>query len=333
MSGCRQSLCKARDAQAAKYSPVLFAEAQRQWDQALSLWKRENRKWMIGRNLNTAKACADSGIEAAREAALGARAAKDSFQTVASIRIAALQQEVCDIQTKYGRLPIDRPLRIMLAESELLLSQSKSACARQDFDSAAVKSSRALSLCSRVGSETSTMVDQYLARIPRWETWVHSAVSMTKGKKMPAVVIIKMARLCRIYAHGRVRAEYRAEFGPNWMQHKRARGDDATPEGNYRVIRKKSKGQTKYGWALEINYPNDEDRRRFAEAKSRGEVPATADIGGLIEIHGGGGKAADWTDGCIALKDGDMATLFSMVPVGTPVIIVGALSGTTQPDW
>ena len=28
-----------------------------------------------------------------------------------------------------------------------------------------------------------------------------------------------------------------------------------------------------------------------------------AKIGGLIEIHGNGGKGIDWTEGCIALTD------------------------------
>jgi L,D-peptidoglycan transpeptidase YkuD (ErfK/YbiS/YcfS/YnhG family) len=48
-------------------------------------------------------------------------------------------------------------------------------------------------------------------------------------------------------------------------------------------------------------------------------------IGGLIEIHGNGGKGIDWTEGCIALTDSEMDSVFKIVKVGTPVTIVGSM--------
>jgi lipoprotein-anchoring transpeptidase ErfK/SrfK len=45
----------------------------------------------------------------------------------------------------------------------------------------------------------------------------------------------------------------------------------------------------------------------------------------MIEIHGNGGKGADWTAGCIALTDREMDSLFKIVKVGTPVTIVGSM--------
>jgi hypothetical protein len=54
-----------------------------------------------------------------------------------------------------------------------------------------------------------------------------------------------------------------------------------------------------------INYPNDEDRRQFAQAKRRGAISRRAGIGGLIEIHGGGKDGQ--TYGCVSLDDHHMA--------------------------
>jgi len=45
----------------------------------------------------------------------------------------------------------------------------------------------------------------------------------------------------------------------------------------------------------------------------------------LIEIHGEGGKGANWTQGCIALKNEDMDELFDLAQIGTPVTIVGIM--------
>ena len=55
-----------------------------------------------------------------------------------------------------------------------------------------------------------------------------------------------------------------------------------------------------------------------------GYLPRGMPLGGLIEIHGEGGRGKDWTNGCVALVNEEMDDLFSKVDVGTPVTIVGA---------
>jgi murein L,D-transpeptidase YafK len=128
-----------------------------------------------------------------------------------------------------------------------------------------------------------------------------------------------------VYKSGRLAVEYPIELGSNWIGDKRLRGDMATPEGRYHVRKKKGAGQTKYHRALEIDYPNETDMKWFREAKRRGELPAHAKIGGVIEIHGDGGKGENWTEGCVALRNDHMEKVFALAAVGTPVTIVGAL--------
>jgi lipoprotein-anchoring transpeptidase ErfK/SrfK len=77
-----------------------------------------------------------------------------------------------------------------------------------------------------------------------------------------------------------------------------------------------------------LNYPNDSSYARFNRLKAAGQLPASARIGGDVGIHGiwpGGDDMIQlgigWTDGCIALKNKDVEELFSMVPVGTKVVI------------
>ena len=91
----------------------------------------------------------------------------------------------------------------------------------------------------------------------------------------------------------------------------------------YRVVKKKDRGQSRYHRALLLDYPNAADRERFAAAQRRGEIPRGARIGGLIEIHGEGGRGQNWTEGCVALSNRDMDDLFRRVGTGTRVTIVG----------
>jgi lipoprotein-anchoring transpeptidase ErfK/SrfK len=72
-----------------------------------------------------------------------------------------------------------------------------------------------------------------------------------------------------------------------------------------------------------INYPNEEDTRNFISAKKNGLIPSKSKIGGLIEIHGGGKDSM--TYGCISMDNNMIDSLFSLVNVGTPVTIVGAV--------
>lgn len=101
-------------------------------------------------------------------------------------------------------------------------------------------------------------------------------------------------------------------------------GDKATPEGVYKVTDKKNRSRTKYYKALLINYPNGEDQKRYDRMVKSGEISRRTGIGGLIEIHGDGGKGVNWTDGCIALENKEMDVVFSNCSVNTTVIIVGS---------
>ena len=114
-------------------------------------------------------------------------------------------------------------------------------------------------------------------------------------------------------------------LGKTGLEIKELRGDKATPEGMYKITKKFDSSKTKYYKALLLDYPNDEDIAKFKAEIATGSLPASAKIGGLIEIHGNGGKGIDWTEGCVALTDKEMDVVFKISKVGTPVTIVGSM--------
>jgi hypothetical protein len=156
-----------------------------------------------------------------------------------------------------------------------------------------------------------------------WRSWVETTVEDSARTGDVAIVVDKLRRRVTVYRAGKAVVHFPAELGANGLRRKEHAGDRATPEGMYRVVEVKQAPQTRYYKALLIDYPNDEDRMRFALSQRRGRISARAGIGSLIEIHGDGGEGRDWTDGCIALVNEDMDRLFAQVDVGTPVTIVG----------
>jgi L,D-peptidoglycan transpeptidase YkuD (ErfK/YbiS/YcfS/YnhG family) len=159
--------------------------------------------------------------------------------------------------------------------------------------------------------------------ISQWRQWADMTIEETLRTNDTAILVDKLRRRVTLYRAGRAVVHFPAELGANGLRRKEHAGDRATPEGMYRVVQVKEAPNTRYYKALLINYPNDEDRMRFALGQRRGEISARAGIGSLIEIHGDGGEGRDWTDGCVALANEDMDRLFKHVGVGTPVTIVG----------
>jgi hypothetical protein len=98
----------------------------------------------------------------------------------------------------------------------------------------------------------------------------------------------------------------------------------STPEGIYKIVNLQP--QAYYHKAFDINYPNSVDKSRYHMSAKLGILPASRpDIGGEIQIHGGG-IDQNWTWGCIALRDFDMDWLFSRRELsrGVQVAIAGS---------
>jgi murein L,D-transpeptidase YafK len=134
------------------------------------------------------------------------------------------------------------------------------------------------------------------------------------------IVVKKTQRKLFLFQQGELLQVYPIDLGENPKGPKIHQGDMRTPEGEYRIIEKKDRGQTKFYLAFLLNYPNQADRIRYEKAVQDRKLPKDIGIGGLIEIHGEG-VGIDWTKGCIALDNRHMEELFCQIPVGTPVRI------------
>ncbi|MGC8722983.1 MAG: L,D-transpeptidase family protein [Acidobacteriota bacterium] len=228
-------------------------------------------------------------------------------------------EEVADLSRQ------DYYTRGHLATAFMLLHQAQSYYGAGQYDRALSAASSSLENSSRALSRSREYLERFddPHHLRLWELWIREAVASSRSTGIAFVVIKEKHRL-DVYKNGRLAQSFPVDLGANSVSQKERAGDRATPEGLYRIIRKKGRGATKYGLALLLNYPNEEDRRRFAEMKARGQLTRRTGIGGLIEIHGTGGRGYDWTDGCIAPNDENMERLYHEAVIGTVVAIVGS---------
>lgn len=134
------------------------------------------------------------------------------------------------------------------------------------------------------------------------------------------VLIEKSAHRLSLLRSGQIIQTYRVSLGRNPVGPKDRNGDHKTPEGLYRIDWRNP--QSKFHLSLHISYPNSQD---IVNARRDGVQP-----GGDIMIHGLPNhlwwigrfhRWIDWTDGCVAVTNGEMDQLWRSVPDGTPVEI------------
>jgi lipoprotein-anchoring transpeptidase ErfK/SrfK len=322
----RVALGLARRASANVYAPAQLETAEKRWDQATQSWRNENQKWFFQRDFQATLALATTAQLQAEKAESSAVATRDSLQFAAAAELTMVKQKIDEFKTEFVRVPVAAPLRQQFVAGELLMIESEYAFNRQDYWQAVAKVQAAATLVGSAGTDATKTLQAYLSQVPQWKKWVAETIAWSAEQNAVAIVVDKMAHRGRVYVAGSLNAEYAVDLGPRWLGHKKQKGDGATPEGHYRVTKKKGPGKSKYYKALEIDYPNENDRQNFLAAQKNGELPRSTHIGGLIEIHGEGGTGVNWTAGCVALRNQDMDELFALAQVGTRVTIVGALA-------
>lgn len=141
-----------------------------------------------------------------------------------------------------------------------------------------------------------------------------------------SIIIDKTDYVLSVYDSKGWYATYPVVFGNNSLEDKKMEGDKNTPEGIFRITGKRV--HDKWYRFLAIDYPTKESWEKFKKRKQRGEIPASASIGGSIGIHGTWPREdyvvdryENWTLGCISMKRSDLKEVYNYTPVGTRVEI------------
>jgi murein DD-endopeptidase MepM/ murein hydrolase activator NlpD len=161
------------------------------------------------------------------------------------------------------------------------------------------------------------------------------------------LIAVKHLYRMQLYIRGKMEKEYTIGLGQSPIGHKQQKGDNRTPEGEYRIIQK-SLGPFKGAYAnflgkawMRINYPNNADAEEGLKKKiisqaeynaiqkannSGKEPPKTSKLGGGIGIHGWAGNwpgddKQNLTWGCISLQNDALMDLYKRIPLKTVLII------------
>jgi len=325
LTKARMAIAEARKTIEKDFIPPSLIDAESLYDSAMFYWKVENERFILSRNYSKTRTFA---IRSEQQALISPKIAiQNTTDFINSLErdLEAAKRDTAQIEQLYSRLPLPAIINKKYSNGLINLRQAELNLEQKNFKECRLKLQLAKSDLSDVAHHVKVLLDGYFANLSMWKRWYDQAIRESAQNQSYAIIIDKFAGKCFLFVSGKLKTAYHVELGKNWIGDKRFSGDKATPEGKYRITKKKDGHQTKYFKALLLNYPNDDDKQRFQQEIRNRTLPRYARIGGLIEIHGGGGKGVNWTDGCIAFADNDMNSLFRILPVGCPVTILGSL--------
>jgi L,D-peptidoglycan transpeptidase YkuD (ErfK/YbiS/YcfS/YnhG family) len=324
-SAARRAVATARAVGAAEWGPELLQEAEAVLRASFAEERRQAARLFLLRDYRAAR----RGYERART--LAERAAREATHRraraaeSAAACIAEAHRALREARRAGRTVWLSAAGRARVARAEHALAEARALFATGSYARAHGAARAAADAAEHAVAEAVRLTARFRdpAQLRRWRAWAEETVRFSAETGAAAIVVNKDRGLLTLYVAGRPVRSYRAEFGRNAAAPKIHAGDLATPEGRYRIVAKKGPDATRYHKALLLDYPNETDRQRFESARRAGRVPPGARPGGLIEIHGEGGRGRDWTDGCVALSNVDMDDLFSRVGIGTPVTVIG----------
>jgi hypothetical protein len=308
---------------ASVYAPLEYEGYVEKTKQARQDFAKENLKLGWFRRYDLLRERFRTAVESGDAILAGIRREKTDRAGRIRVETAALQKRLATLNEITLSLNERGRARQCLSQAEVMLKEAGLMAGQDKFDEADDKLKSVKDVIKEAEGVCLKLLSRYMdqRQIESWRRAAEETIAESRTKGITAIVVSKLEKRMVIYKKGLAVAEFDVGLGFNGLSDKLHSGDDATPEGRYQITKKNA--ASRFYKALLINYPNEEDRRRFASAKQKREIPYWVGIGGLVEIHGGGEDSL--TRGCVSVDDKVMDELFGMVSVGTPVTIVGTL--------
>jgi len=326
IEAARKALKRAAASGGVLRAPEICAAAQAALTRAEAEIRVQAKKASWSRRYRFAERLAVVALDTGRSCAAHAEAVQEGRKRRASGSLGDLQAAI-DHASALARHTSDPDIQAFLMRATLSLGEGRSSFDKGEYERASAAAGRGRAQVATAVHEIDRFIDDY-RKSPRrevWRKWLRGTLEQSRDEERTVLVVDKLRRELLVVRGDDELASFRVDLGLGGMEHKTRAGDAFTPEGRYKVTEVRNPGQTRYYRALMLDYPNDEDRRRFKSLQKKGLLPRRGGIGSNIEIHGEGGREQDWTQGCVALSNDDMDALVRYVQVGTPVTIVGTI--------
>ncbi|PHS69546.1 MAG: L,D-transpeptidase [Methylophaga sp.] len=158
------------------------------------------------------------------------------------------------------------------------------------------------------------------------------------------LIVVRSEHRLVVKKNGNTLRTFKVALGSGGRKAKRQEGDHTTPKGRYLIS--KVRDSDRFHLFIQLNYPNMDDAKRALKNNmisrdvyrkilgahlAKELPPQNTALGGAIGIHGIGQETkdkldiheiADWTQGCIAMRNHEIEELSRFIKVGTKIHII-----------
>jgi hypothetical protein len=311
-----------------EFSNEEYNKAQGLYNKAMEDWQLQNEKFFVFRDYTNTRDLAFRSVTAALKAKVEGGAFKEKITQNLVNELLKTGNLIETFEKYYKCLPLQKTILNQYSSGKMKYFEAVHHSEKGEIKKALSIVLQAKESLLKADRSAFFNLQEFYNGYPEWKKNYELAYSLSK--KQTVILVNKMEGICTVLKSGKEYKTYTAEFGKNWMGDKMKSGDDSTPEGVYKVLEKKQGVKTKYYKALLLNYPNKADEVRFERLKRTGVIGKNDKIGGLIEIHGGGERGINWTNGCVALSNESMDAVYAKCSINTPVIIIGATNSLEE---
>jgi len=275
-------ISSAKEMQIDRYAPEQFKVAEELYESALDKWKHENSKWAVNRDFSEILLITSKIDEVIDSGILKSGQEKERLRSVYHSLQEDIVERVKRFETFYTYLPLPDTIRENFTRGRLLFAEAGIAREADDYIESYALINQASGLIKKGSDFGNTLLETYFQNFGEWTRLNKEALA--ESSRQPVIMVDKLARRLYVYENGKITLEFKTDLGPNWVGTKMREGDLTTPEGRYRVVRKRQGRHTIYYKALLINYPNELDHQRFQQNLRSGKIPRGSRIGGLIQF-------------------------------------------------
>lgn len=319
--GAQEAGTTARESDADFRAASSFRSAETLFDRARLEVELQNHKWALWRDYSLAESLFVAASRRYVESSALARRNRAEVKSDYGVQSRKLQARVRALEPELEQSVAQRTVSASFASAQLNLDAARHLAEVHQYDEALALLSRAETTLDDVERRRAVAEGVNSDQRHIWSEWVDETLADSRRSGERVLIVDKAAHKTYLVRAGKLVRTWNCELGYNSGRDKTVAGDGATPEGRYRVTMVRNSG-SKYYKALMLSYPNEHDRQEFRRMVASGAISSRSRIGGLIEIHGNGGRGSDWTDGCVALTNGEMDELMPHAFNGMQVTIV-----------